>query len=319
MCVSLSSDGEVDGKKPAHTVGRWGRLGGVRKIYVIGIGAGDPDQLTVQAVTALRQVDVFFLLDKGEEKSDLVRLRHEILRRHVDGSAYRLVEARDPERDPAPDRAAYPATVDDWRRRRADLYERMITDELGEGPGEDRTGAFLVWGDPALYDSTLGILDEILERGTVRFDHQVIPGISSVSALAAKHRVGLNRVGGPVQITTGRRLAEGWPEGVDDLVVMLDARQAFRHHLAADPVIHWGAYVGTEDEILVSGRLSEVAGRIEELRSEARARKGWIMDTYLLRRDGSGTEDGTGGGGGGAGGGAGSGGSDSGGGSGTSG
>lgn len=278
---------------PRYPFGRWGRLGGVRKIYVIGIGAGDPDQLTVQAVTALQQVDVFFLLDKGEEKSDLVRLRHEILRRHAGGSAYRLVEARDPERDPAPDGAAYPGTVDDWRSRRAGLYERMITDELGEGPGEDRTGAFLVWGDPALYDSTLGILDEILERGTVRFDHEVIPGISSVSALAARHRVGLNRVGGPVQITTGRRLAEGWPEGVDDLVVMLDARQAFRHHLAADPVIHWGAYVGTADEILVSGRLSEVAGRIEELRSAARARKGWIMDTYLLRRDGGSTGDGS--------------------------
>ncbi|MFJ1749576.1 precorrin-6A synthase (deacetylating) [Streptomyces sp. NPDC088116] len=263
----------------------------MRKIYVIGIGAGDPDQLTVQAVAALQRVDVFFLLDKGEEKSDLMRLRHEVLRRYVDGAGYRLVEARDPERDPAPDGAGYPGTVDDWRGRRADLYERMITDELGEGPGEDRTGAFLVWGDPALYDSTLGILDEILERGTVRFDHEVIPGISSVSALAAKHRVALNRVGGPVQITTGRRLAEGWPEGVDDLVVMLDARQAFRHHLAADPVIHWGAYVGTEDEILVSGRLSEVAGRIEELRSAARARKGWIMDTYLLRRDGGGTGD----------------------------
>lgn len=263
----------------------YGRLDVVRKIYVIGIGAGDPDQLTVQAVRALHEVDVFFLLDKGEEKADLMELRHEILRRHAAGHDYRLVGVSDPEREAAPDGPAYPGTVDDWRSRRAALYESAITEELGEDPDDDRTGAFLVWGDPSLYDSTLGILEEVLERGTVRFDHEVIPGISSVSALAARHRTGLNRVGGPVQITTGRRLAEGWPEGVDDVVVMLDAHQAFRHHLAADPVIHWGAYVGTEDEILVSGRLSEVAGRIEELRSAARARKGWIMDTYLLRRD----------------------------------
>lgn len=34
----------------------------------------------------------------------------------------------------------------------------------------------------------------------------------------------------------------------------------------------------------MQGRLADVAGRIEELRTEARARKGWIMDTYLLRR-----------------------------------
>lgn len=275
--------------------GSWGRLGGVRKIYVIGIGSGDPDQLTVQAVKALQRVDVFFLLDKGDEKSDLIGLRHEILRRHLDthldpgsgGPGYRLVEVLDPERERAADGAGYPGTVHGWRSRRAALYERAIIDELSDGAGPDaeRTGAFLVWGDPSLYDSTLSVLEEILARGTVRFDHEVIPGISSVSVLAAEHRVGLNRVGRPVQITTGRRLAEGWPEGVDDVVVMLDAHLSFRHHLAADPVIHWGAYVGTEDQILVSGRLSEVADRIEELRSEARARKGWIMDTYLLRRE----------------------------------
>ncbi|MDX3853988.1 precorrin-6A synthase (deacetylating) [Streptomyces sp. AK02-01A] len=256
----------------------------MRKIYVIGIGAGDPDQLTVQAVKALNQVDVFFLVDKGEEKADLIGPRREILRRHIEGGHYRLVEVRDPARDRAAEGAAYSEAVDDWRGRRAELYERAIIDELDEKPEGDRTGAFLVWGDPALYDSTLAVLDEVLKRGAVRFDHEVIPGISSVSALAARHRVGLTRVGRPVQITTGRRLAEGWPEGADDVVVMLDAHQSFRHHLAADPVIHWGAYVGTEDEILVSGRLSEVAGRIAELRSAARARKGWIMDTYLLRR-----------------------------------
>ncbi|MFD5892440.1 MULTISPECIES: precorrin-6A synthase (deacetylating) [unclassified Streptomyces] len=254
----------------------------MRQIYVIGIGAGDPDQLTLQAVKALNRVDVFFLLDKGEAKADLIGLRHGILAEHIaEGREYRLVEARDPERNRTAGGADYSPAVGDWRSRRADIYERMIADELGE----DQVGAFLVWGDPALYDSTLGILDEILARGTVGFEHEVIPGISSVSALLAKHRTGLNRVARPVQITTGRRLAEAWPEGVDDVVVMLDGHQSFRHYLAEDPVIHWGAYVGTADEILVSGRLSEVADRIVELRAEARARKGWIMDTYLLRRD----------------------------------
>ncbi|MGC5360554.1 precorrin-6A synthase (deacetylating) [Streptomyces sp. DT24] len=250
----------------------------MRKIYVIGIGAGDPDQLTLQAVKALNEADAFFILDKGAEKSDLTGLRRDILDAHVKDPSYRLVEARDPERDRAT--ADYSPAVDDWRRRRADLYERFIAEDLGA----DECGAFLVWGDPALYDSTLGILEEILERGTVAFEHEVVPGISSVSALLARHRTGLNRVARPVQITTGRRLAEGWPEGVDDVVVMLDARQAFTRHLDRDLYIYWGAYVGTEDEILVSGPLAEVSERIEELRAEARARKGWIMDTYLLRR-----------------------------------
>jgi precorrin-6A synthase len=88
-----------------------------------------------------------------------------------------------------------------------------------------------------------------------------------------------------VQITTGRRLAEGFPEGVDEVVVMLDADCSFRR-LADDGLeIHWGAYVGMDDEILVSGQVSEVGEEIERLRCEARERKGWIMDAYLLRRN----------------------------------
>jgi len=253
---------------------------GVRTIHVIGIGAGDPDQLTLQAVKALRDTDVFFILDKGEVKSDLTRLRRDMLAAHVPEGTYRVVEARDPERDRSAGGAAYSPAVGDWRSARADIYEELIAGELGE----DETGAFLVWGDPSLYDSTLGILQEVLERGKVAFEYDVVPGISSVSALVARHRTGLNRVARPVQITTGRRLAEGFPEGVDDVVVMLDAHQAFRRYADEDIDIYWGAYIGTPDEILVSGRLAETAERIERLRAEARERKGWIMDTYLLRR-----------------------------------
>ncbi|WP_330460931.1 precorrin-6A synthase (deacetylating) [Streptomyces sp. NBC_00820] len=252
----------------------------MRKIHVIGIGAGDPDQLTLQAVRALRGADVFFLLDKGEVKSDLTQLRRDILDAHLPEGSYRIVAVRDPERDRKAGGDAYSPAVGDWRRARAGIYERLIAEELGE----DGTGAFLVWGDPSLYDSTLGILEEVLEGGAVDFTYDVIPGISSVSTLVARHRTGLNRVARPVQITTGRRLAEGFPEGVDDVVVMLDAHQAFREYAGEDIDIYWGAYLGTPDEILVSGPIAEAAPRIERLRAEARERKGWIMDTYLLRR-----------------------------------
>ncbi len=253
---------------------------GVRKIHVIGIGAGDPDQLTLQAVRALRSTDVFFILEKGEVKADLTGLRRDMLDAHVPEGTYRVVEARDPERDRSAGGSAYSPAVGDWRSARADIYERLITEELGE----EQTGAFLVWGDPSLYDSTLGILEEVLERGAVAFEYDVVPGISSVSALVARHRTGLNRVARPVQITTGRRLAEGFPEDVDDVVVMLDAHQTFRRYAQEDVDIYWGAYIGTPDEILVSGPIAEAAPRIERLRAEARERKGWIMDTYLLRR-----------------------------------
>ena len=249
----------------------------MRKIAVIGIGAGDPRQVTMEAVDALNRADVFFLLDKGPAKQQLADVRQEILERYAPGRSYRLVHTTDPDRDRTAD--GYAEAVADWRRRRAGAYEQLITSELGD----DETGAFLVWGDPALFDSTLPILADLVARG-LPLDIEVIPGISSVSALAARHHIGLNRVGAPVTITTGRRLAEQWPPGADDVVVMLDSRDAYQQYAADDPHIYWGAYLGTPDEILISGPLSEVADRITEARAEARQRKGWIMDTYLLRR-----------------------------------
>ncbi len=248
----------------------------MRTIRIIGIGAGDPEHVTIQAVKAMNTVDVFFVVDKGAEKRDLVGLRKEICRRYIENESYRIVEVRDPERDRKSH--AYRSAVEDWRQARANVYEALIRDELSD----DGCGAFLVWGDPSLYDSTLAIVEDIAARGNVAFDYDVVPGISSVQALTARHKVALNRVGEPVHITTGRKLAAGRPD-CSDVVVMLDAECAFRDVADPDEHIYWGAYLGTADEILVSGRVRDVAERILELRSKARAENGWIMDTYLLR------------------------------------
>jgi len=167
--------------------------------------------------------------------------------------------------------------VTDWHVLRAAIYERMIREELSDG----QHGAFLVWGDPSLYDSTLRIVDQVAAMKTVMFELDVIPGITSVQALAARHKIALNRIGGPIHITTGRLLAKGMP--ADDVVVMLDGDCAFKNVKDAGVDIYWGAYVGTADEILISGTLRERGPEIEKIRSDARARHGWIMDTYLLR------------------------------------
>lgn len=258
----------------------------MRTVLVVGIGAGDPEHLTLQAVAALRRAEVFFVIDKGGDKDDLLALRTEILRRHRPDGAYRVVPATDPPRERtelADD--TYRDVVVDWQDRRAAIYRTMLTDELPEGG----TGAFLVWGDPSLYDGTLRLLDRVLEGVEDRDDWRVesIAGISSVAALAAAHRLILNRVGRPVLITTGRRIEGGLPDDADDVVVMLDGRTAFATlppEQSKDLHIYWGAYLGTAHELLVAGPLDDVRDEIVSVRADARARRGWIMDTYLLRR-----------------------------------
>jgi precorrin-6A synthase len=251
----------------------------VRRLNAIGIGAGDPEYVTVQAIKALNQTDVFFFLEKGEDKDDLLALRREICDRYIEHDRYRIVEASDPERDLRGPH--YGDAVADWRERRIVQWEHLLSNELDD----EQTGAFLVWGDPAFYDGTLRILEALRARGTLDFELSVVPGISAIQALAARHQIPLTPLGGPLLVTTGRELAKGWPEGADDVVVMLDPNCSFKELDDQSTLIYWGAYLGTADEILISGSIKDRGGDIERARSAARDRKGWMFDTYLLRRD----------------------------------
>jgi precorrin-6A synthase len=254
----------------------------MRKLYIIGIGAGNPEQITVQAIKAMNAVDVFFFLDKGVAKNDLVQLREEVCERYIDQKTYRIVTVIDPERDPAIE--SYTERVEAWHQQRAAIYEEFLEHELGE----DDCGAVLVWGDPSLYDSTLRIIDHVIQRGKVSFEYEVIPGITSVQALAARHKIVLNGVGESVCITTGRQIAAtGLPRDIENVVVMLDGKNSYKDLVDQNLEIYWGAYVGTDKEILLTGRLDDLAKKIEQARGEARQQNGWIMDIYLLRKSSS--------------------------------
>lgn len=252
----------------------------MRRLLVIGIGVGDPGQLTVQAVEAIGRTDVFFVLDKGEAKAQLTHAREALCERYARRPGWRFVGVPDPDRDRVP--ADYDATVTAWHEARADRIEVALLGELGD----DGVGAILVWGDPSLYDSTLRIVDDLHRRGRVPFEHEVVPGVTALSALAARHRIPLHGIGEPFLVTTGRRLRDdGWPDRVPNVVVLLDADPAAT--LATLPPateVFWSAYLGLPQERSIAGPVHEVAEEIAATRAAARAEHGWIMDVYLLRQ-----------------------------------
>ncbi len=242
----------------------------VYDITVIGIGTGNPQHLTLEAIAALEVADIVLVPDKGDEKAALLAARQQIVARHGAPDRQRIVTYEVPTRDAD---ASYRDAVDEWHAEIGRRIEAALAANLASG----QTAAFLVWGDPGLYDSLLRILDRVGARNI-----RVIPGISSLAALTAAFAIPLNRIGAPVAITPARRLIVPHPPG--DTVVVLDGQQRFREVDGTAYDIFWGAYLGLPYQILVSGLLAEVSQRISALRDEARARHGWIMDIYLLRR-----------------------------------
>jgi len=248
----------------------------MRKLFIIGIGTGNREHVTMQAISALNQIDVVFIPTKGDEKAGLAAIRHEICDRYIS----RPVEIREfPILQRNRETPDYHQRVIDWHDMIAQSYGKLFADMP-----DDANGALLVWGDPGLYDSTLRIVEAIQKRTDLTFAVEVIPGITAIQALTAAFAIPLNTIGNPVTITTGRKLVSGWPDGADSVVVMLDGQKTYAQIAPGNIDIYWAAYVGMEQEILISGPLAKVRDKISAAREAARAKHGWIMDIYLLRR-----------------------------------
>jgi precorrin-6A synthase len=247
----------------------------VLTLSLIGIGCGDPEQLTLAAIGAINAADLVLIPRKGEEKTDLAELRREICARVLTNRTTKLIEFDLPVRDAA--REDYRGGVDDWHNAVAAVWSREIKSHIGAGSRV----AFLIWGDPSLYDSSLRIARRLQPLPEI----EVIPGVTALQALCAAHAIPLNEIGAPFLVTTGRQLAEkGWPAGVTTVAVMLDGGTAFQSLDPEGVQIWWGAYLGMPQQIIFSGPLAETGAGIVEARAEARQRHGWIMDCYILKR-----------------------------------
>lgn len=239
-------------------------------LWLIGIGTGNPNHITLEGQAALREAAVILIPRKGSGKEDLAHLRHAILQ--AAGATAKVIEFDMPVRDPA---LPYGERVARWHDEIALRWQSALSG-APEGPV-----ALLVWGDPGLYDSTLRIAERLSPAPRLR----VVPGVTALQALTSAHAIPFNTINGPVTVTTGRRLRDhGWPEGAETVIVMLDGECSFQHLREADLMIWWGGYLGMTEQILDHGPLSEAGARIIETRAQARAAHGWIMDTYLLRR-----------------------------------
>lgn len=250
----------------------------MKDLYLVGIGTGNPDHITLQAIRTLNSVDVVLIPRKGDSKADLAETRRTICAEVITNPATRIVEFDLPTRDEATPN--YVQRVEDWH----DSIAITWANTLAQTGGPKTRVALLVWGDPSLYDSTLRIAARLVPRPSIT----VIPGITSLQGLTAAHAIPLNDLAAPFTVTTGRQLRDaGWPSGVDRVAVMLDGECSFTHVAPENVTIWWAAYVGMPQQATLSGPLQQTATQIIEIRKKLRATHGWIMDIYILDRSGA--------------------------------
>ncbi|KIN75375.1 Precorrin 6A synthase [Sulfitobacter noctilucae] len=243
-------------------------------LTLIGIGTGNPEHLTLQAIRAMNAQDLILIPRKGAGKADLAELRQAICDEVLSNPEAQVVEFDLPVRD---------ATISNYRQRVDQWHDQIALAWQGAMTGQKADNvALLVWGDPSLYDSTLRIASRLDPLPQV----EVIPGITSLQALTAAHAIPVNEIGAPFTVTTGRQLRDnGWPDGIDTIAVMLDGECAFQTLPPEGIHIWWGGYVGMKEQIICEGPLVEVGAQIIQMRAEARENHGWIMDIYLLRKN----------------------------------
>ena len=118
------------------------------ELSLVGIGTGNPEHLTLQAAKAIAEADVILIPYKGVEKSELVDVRVQICKEIVGDRKAKIVQFDLPKRDLS---YTYQEGVERWHDSVAGVWSSTIEKNCSE----DSKVAFLIWGDPSLYDLSL--------------------------------------------------------------------------------------------------------------------------------------------------------------------
>ena len=243
------------------------------RIFLIGIGTGNPEHLTLEGAKILNKMDLVLLPKKKNDKEDLYKVRKYICQSVITNKKIKIKEYKIPDRS---EKLDYFDSVSIWHKE----ISKNITAIINEFEIKNLKLGFLIWGDPGLYDSTIRIISNM----DINYKLKIISGISSIQELTSSHLISLNDIGDSVLITTGRRLKEDMFVDYKKVLVLLDGKCSFKNLNTNKFYIWWGAYLGMKNQILIKGLLKDVYKKIIDQRVKARKMYGWIMDSYLLKK-----------------------------------
>jgi precorrin-2/cobalt-factor-2 C20-methyltransferase len=156
------------------------------RLSVIGIGPGDPELLTLKAVRIIEESPVL-CVPKGREEGSSLALS--IVKKAVRLDGKEIIEAH------FPMRKTRESQESGGRRQEAEKDELNTkwNDIAGTILGKLTKGndvAFLTLGDPTIYSTFFYLYDKLLELHP-GLNIEIIPGVSSINASAARAHISL--------------------------------------------------------------------------------------------------------------------------------
>ncbi|MCD6334310.1 MAG: precorrin-2 C(20)-methyltransferase [Candidatus Latescibacteria bacterium] len=225
------------------------------KLYVIGVGPGDPELLTLKAVRILEGVKVL-CVPKAKEGSDSIALS--VVKDVLSLEHKEIMEARFPMKKPG-NRENRRTLEAAWRNT-----VKTITSRLEAGADV----AFLTIGDPTLYSTFFHLYDKLLEAHP-DLNIEIIPGVSSITAAASRARISLGLADEKIAI-----LPAPYADDLKEILEQFDSVVLMKVHKVIDRVMGlleemrladhatYIAKVGMDDEVICRdiGKVGEEEG-----------------------------------------------------------
>ena len=177
-------------------------------LYGVGVGPGDPELLTLQAVRIIRESDVIFAPGKVPEET----------------TAYQIAAGAVPELASKKTEGLYMpmtkdmAVMDKAHQEGADAVIKLLD--------EGKNVVFITLGCPTVYATCIYVHKLVLKAG---YDAELVAGVTSICAVAAKLNVSLCERAEPLIVLPGSyKEASKFLDGPGNKVLMKSASEIAR-------------------------------------------------------------------------------------------
>ena len=104
------------------------------KIFLIGIGTGNINHLTLEAVKTLNDVDLILIPKKTSDTLDLLNLRQDICKKVIKRKQHNIIEFNLPKRNL---KIEYNMSVSEWHSQVAHIWKETIDSFQGKKNSSD--------------------------------------------------------------------------------------------------------------------------------------------------------------------------------------